>query len=77
MRVAVEALGTLARFLPSGQSSVELEVAEGCTVQEVLLKLGIGLTESWNASLNGTLARLSDKVSEGSVLLVFPPITGG
>jgi len=43
----------------------------------VLLKMGMDLDEPWNASLDGTLASPSDLVSEGSVVLVFPPITGG
>ncbi|MBI4281936.1 MAG: MoaD/ThiS family protein [Chloroflexi bacterium] len=77
MRVVVEVLGTLQRFVQGGEGRVELEVEEGCTVEEALLKVGIDLYEPWNASLDGTLASLSDTVSEGSVLLVFPPITGG
>ena len=77
MRVIVEVLGTLRQFLQDGQGHVELEVEEDCTVREVLLRLGIDLNEPWNASLNGALASPTDTVSEGSVLLVFPPITGG
>ncbi|MFC1935160.1 MoaD/ThiS family protein [Chloroflexota bacterium] len=77
MRVVVEAYGTIQRFLPDGQRRVEIEVEENTTVGEVLLKLGVDVNEPWNASLDGTLANPSDTVSEGSVLLVFPPIGGG
>ena len=77
MRVVVEVLGGLQRFIRDGQRSVELEVEDNITVEELLLKLGIDVNEPWNASLNGTLAYPSDIVSEGSVLLVFPPIAGG
>ena len=77
MHVVVDVMGTLRRFLENGQGRVELEVEEGVTIGEVLLKLGMDLDEPWNASLDGTLASPSDLVSEGSVVLVFPPITGG
>jgi len=77
MRVVVEILGGLQRFLRDGQHKVELEVEDNITVGELLVKLGIDVNEPWNASLNGTLAYSSDIVSEGSVLLVFPPIAGG
>jgi molybdopterin converting factor small subunit len=77
MHVVVDVMGTLRRFLENGQGRVVLEVEEGMTIGEVLLKLGMDLEEPWNASLDGTLASPSDQVSEGSVVLVFPPITGG
>ena len=77
MRIIVEALGRLQRFLPEGQRRIELEVEENSTVGEVLLKLGIEVNEPWNASLDGKLANPSDIVSDKSVLLVFPPIAGG
>ena len=41
------------------------------------MRLGVDLYDPWNASLDGTLADPSDKVSDGSHLIVFPPITGG
>jgi molybdopterin converting factor small subunit len=77
MRVVVETYGTLRRLLPDGQRRVELEVEDDTTVRELLLKLGMDENEPWNASLNGTLAKPSDVVSEGSFLIVFPPIAGG
>lgn len=71
MRVVVEVYGTLQRFLRGGQRRVELEVEENTTVRDLLLKLGIDMNEPWNASLNGTLANPSGKVSKGSFVLVF------
>ena len=55
----------------------EVEVREDATVLDVLRKVDVDLDRPWNASLNGTLAGPSDRVSEGSLLLVFPPIAGG
>ena len=77
MRVVVELYGTLQRLLPDSQRRVELDVEENTTVIEVLVKLGVEVNEAWTASLNGMLADPADIVSEGSLLIAFPPITGG
>ncbi|MFQ5873414.1 MAG: MoaD/ThiS family protein [Dehalococcoidia bacterium] len=50
---------------------------DNTTVKEVLLKLGVDINEPWNASLNGMLAKPTDVLYDGSLLLVFPPIAGG
>ena len=77
MHVVVELYGRLQRFLKEEQRRVELEVAENTTIMDLLLKLGIDPNEPWNASLDGRLAYPSDVVSEGSIVILFPPIDGG
>ncbi len=77
MHVVVELFGTLQRLLKEGQRSVELEVEENTTIMGLVLKLGIDPNEPWNASLDGRLAYPSDVVSEGSMVILFPPIAGG
>lgn len=77
MRITVEMQGALQRFNQGGQPRVELDLEEGLSVHDVLVRLGMDMDEPWNAALNGTLARPSDRLSEGSELLVFPPIEGG
>ena len=77
MRVILEVYGELRRFLQNEQRRLEMEVEDNVTVADLLKKVGIDLMEPWNASLNGTLADPSDTVTEGSVLIVFPPISGG
>ena len=77
MRVTVEMHGPLQRFNKGGQPRAELDLQDGLTVHELLLQLGMDLDEPWNAALDGTLAKPSDKVSDGSLLMVFPPIDGG
>ena len=69
--------GPLQRFNRGGQPRAELDLQDGLTVHELLLQLGMDLDEPWNAALDGTLAKPSDKVSDGSLLMVFPPIDGG
>ena len=50
---------------------------DNLTVRDLLITLGMDMDEPWNAGLNGTMADPSDKLSEGSLLVVFPPMAGG
>lgn len=77
MRVIVEMYGPLQRYNKDGQRRAELDIDEDVTVRDLLIKLGMDMDEPWNAGLNGTLADPSDKLSEGSLLVVFPPMAGG
>ena len=69
--------GPLQRFNRGGQHRAELDVQDHVTVQELLCELGMDMNEPWNAGLDGTLAAPSDRLHEGSVLIVFAPIEGG
>ncbi len=77
MRVTVEMQGPLQRFNKGGQRRAELDVQDDLTVRDLLVSLGMDMNEPWNAGLDGTLASPSDKLSDGSFLMVFPPIEGG
>lgn len=77
MRITLEMHGALQRFNQGGQRRAELDVEDGVTVRELLMGLGMDMDEPWNAGLDGTLAAGSDKLSEGSLLIVFPPVAGG
>jgi len=77
MRVTVEMHGPFQRFNKGGQLRAELDLEDGLTVRDLLMSLGMDMDEPWNAGLNGTLARPSDRLSDGSFLIVFPPIEGG
>jgi hypothetical protein len=77
VRVTIEMYGPLRRFNKGGELRTELDVEGNPTVAELLASLGMDMDEPWNAGLNGTLAKSSDTVSDGSFLIVFPPIEGG
>ncbi len=77
MRITVEMYGPLQRFNREGQLRAELDVAADATVRDVLAGLGMDLDEPWNAGLDGRLARPSDRLSDGSLLIVFSPVEGG
>jgi sulfur carrier protein ThiS len=69
--------GPLQRFNQGGKPKAEVDLEDSLTVHELLMSLGMDMDEPWNAALNGTLARPSDVLSDGSLLLIFPPIEGG
>ena len=69
--------GPLQRFNKGGEVRAELDLDDGLTVRDVLMSLGMDMDEPWNAGLDGTLAKASDKLSEGSLLIVFSPVEGG
>ena len=77
MRVTLEMQGPLQRFNKGGQLRAVLDLEDNLTVQDLLARLGMDMDQPWNAALNGTLARPADRVTDGSILLVFPPIDGG
>jgi hypothetical protein len=77
MRITIEMHGPLQRFNKDGQLRAELDLEDNLTVRDLLLSLGMDMGEPWNAGLDGTLASPSDKLSDGSFLIVFPPVEGG
>ncbi|MBE0620864.1 MAG: MoaD/ThiS family protein [Burkholderiales bacterium] len=77
MRVKLEMYGPFQRFNKDGQLRAELDLEDNLTVRALLMNLGVDIDEPWNAALNGKLADPADKLSDGSLLIVFPPIEGG
>lgn len=77
MRVTIEMYGPLQRFNKGGQLRAELDLEDNLTVLDLLMSLGMDMDEPWNAGLDGTMASPSDKLSDGSLLIVFPPVAGG
>jgi len=77
MRVTLEMHGPFQQFNKDSQFRAELELEDNLTVRDLLMSLGMDMDEPWNAALNGTLAKPGDSLSDGSTLMVFPPIEGG
>jgi molybdopterin converting factor small subunit len=76
--VDVQLFATLARFLPPGNDgSTTVEVRDGATVDQVAQTLGIPDSMSRIALINGREALAEDRLSEGDVLTLFPPLAGG
>ncbi len=77
MRVKVELQGHLQQYAKDGGTYVEVELREGATVGELITQLGIPEETTWNAAMDGKLVYNNDLLSEGSDLMLFPPLAGG
>ena len=77
MRVTVQVFGGLRRHVPDDERLLVMELTPGSTIGDIVNALNIDPLESWNASIDGSLADPSDPVSEGSVVVIIPPIAGG
>ena len=77
MRVRVELHGHLQKYAKDGGTCVEIEIKEGATVGELIIQLGVSEDTTWNAAMDGNLVYNNDLLSEGSVLMLFPPLAGG
>ena len=60
-----------------GAASVEVDVQPGCSVEQVLRELGVPPEQTRIIFVNHRAARLSEPLSEGDKVGVFPAIGGG
>jgi molybdopterin converting factor small subunit len=77
MRVTVELQGHLQQYVKDGSNAVEVDIKDGATVGELISQLGVPDEATWNAALDGKLVYNDDLLSDGAVLLLFPPLAGG
>lgn len=75
MNVTVILFGWLEPAL--GKRRVELELAEGATVKDAVLNLGVDEVEYASTILDSERVSEDHPIKEGDVLYVFPPIAGG
>ncbi len=76
MRVFVEVYGLL-RDRAGGGAKMEMEVAEGTTVAELVAQLEVRESEPWIASMDSTLVDDATLLVDGCCLVVIPPMEGG
>ena len=76
MRVGVELFGEL-RSLSKNGSKFQLDDENGATIAQLLSEIGVGDEDSWSAAINGQVAYAESTLSDGSKVIVFPPIQGG
>ena len=79
MKVAVHLTATLRAYLPPGArgDSVVLDVPDGTTVDQVVHSLKIPSELERLTVVNGLDATPDQRLVEGDVLSVFPPLAGG
>ncbi len=77
MRVTIEALGALRRYLPEDEKTTTVELSEGGTVADALASIGAPLETQYNAAIKGQLVYTGTVLKDGDCLLLFTPIEGG
>ena len=76
MQVVVELYAALRKHADDGEKLV-IEVEEGTTIGELVSQLGVSKNTAWNAAVDGQIVYPDDPVTEGSRVIIFPPIAGG
>jgi hypothetical protein len=79
VRVEVHLFATLERFLPPGSRDgiAILEVPEGSTASDVVIRLGIPGGLDRVLLVNGREATPERRLAPGDVLDLYPPLAGG
>jgi molybdopterin synthase sulfur carrier subunit len=79
VRIEVRLFATLARYLPKDAEagSTHLDVAEDSSVGDVADALGIPADLSRIVLVNDRDADESQRLGEGDVVTLFPPLAGG
>lgn len=79
MRVRAKVFATLAHYLPDTPpgAAVEVELAEGATIEALLAKLGVPLAEARMIFVNGRARSPEWALQAGDEVGIFPPIGGG
>ena len=74
MQLEIKLFASLQKFMPE-QESIEWE--DGCTVSDLLARIGISPSEVAIVLVNGRHAQLEQKLHDGETVAFFPPIAGG
>lgn len=79
MRVSVKLIATYRHLLPPGTKGgcIEVEVAPGSTVAEIMSRFGVPLDDSSVIVLNGLTVPLDTPLSDGDTVSAFSAIAGG
>ena len=77
MRITVEILGPLRRFIADAGNPTTVDIPDDGTVSDTLGAVGIPDAENWNAAVEGQLVYSGSALKDGDRLLVFSPIAGG
>lgn len=82
MQITFKLFATLMQYLPSGASknAVEIEVAPGTTINQLIDQYKVPSSEVHLVLLNGLFLHESDRdqpMKEGDILAIWPPVAGG
>jgi molybdopterin converting factor small subunit len=67
----------LRKFAPEGHAEFSLQMAEGCTIKDLLVRLGIPSSQVGFATVNLRYTPDVRTLRTGDQVILFPPLTGG
>ncbi|MFQ5945266.1 MAG: MoaD/ThiS family protein [Anaerolineae bacterium] len=76
MTVTIWMHGNLRRFLPEGQESTSVEMAESTTVA-ALLELFKAEHDTWLVAVNGAVVEPTTQLRAGDLVECYEPVAGG
>jgi molybdopterin converting factor small subunit len=77
MIVQVRLNAILRKHAPEGNAEFPLQIAEGCTIEDVIALLDIPLAEVSFATVDLKHSPPSRALKTGDQVTLFPPLTGG
>jgi len=78
MKVEVKLHAQLRKFAPKkGEDHMTLRVDEGIPVKDLVKIIGVPLDKAKLIIINGKRCTPAEKLSDGAVVDLFPPIAGG
>jgi sulfur-carrier protein len=79
MRVTVKLFATLVRFKDGSRAGkpFDVELPEGCIVQDLIEVLNIPAEETHIVFINNIIEERQSKLKDGDVVGMFPPVGGG
>jgi molybdopterin synthase sulfur carrier subunit len=79
MEIEVKLFATLRDYLPkgSGRFSCKMEIDDHSRVQDILSKLNLPEDIPKIILINGTHGKKDQRLKDGDILSIFPPVAGG
>jgi thiamine biosynthesis protein ThiS len=78
MKVVVKLHGETKRYVKNlVGDSVEADVPDGSTVQQLLDQLGVADEDVWMSAVNKTVVKPEHVLADGDAVEVFAPVQGG
>jgi molybdopterin converting factor small subunit len=79
VKVTVRGFGAVRDYLPehSGDNRVEIDVADGATVEDVVDALGLPRRLVYALLVDEVQGRLDQRLEEGADVTLMPPFSGG
>lgn len=77
MKVQVDLYVNLKKYAPADDSSFEIQLESGATINTVLEVLKIPAEEKTVVLVNGRNADESDPLKENDIITLYSPISGG